>query len=72
MESVNVKVDEYLELYEFEHKNELRDYMTVIYYYDGMPEEEPKILAVEQVSMTVKTYIVNVELHLDTKLHSVV
>ena len=51
VESVNVKVDEYLELHEVEHKEEPEDYITFMYYYKGMPEEVPKIQDAKQVSM---------------------
>ena len=39
VESLNVKVDEYSKLHEGEQLQELEDYRTFIYYYDGMPKE---------------------------------
>ena len=39
VESVNVKVDEYLDLHEVEQLQESEDYRTFIYYYEGMPKE---------------------------------
>ena len=42
MESVNVKVDEYIELHEFEYKEEPKDYKTFIYYYEGILKDNRK------------------------------
>ena len=68
VESVNV--DEYLELYEVVQKQEPEDYKTFIYYYDGMSTEELEIQVVEKFYVIVESHTVNVESHLDTKLHT--
>ena len=47
---------------------DLEDYKTFILCYEGMPIGEPEILAIEQVSITVKSHPMIVESHLDTKL----
>ena len=68
MESVNVKVDEYSELHEVEQPKELEDYRTCIYYYEGMLTEEPMILAIEQVSITIESHPMIFESHSDSEL----
>ena len=52
-ESINVEVDECLELNEVIQVHEPKDYKNFIYYYEGMPTEELEILAIEQASITV-------------------
>ena len=68
VESINVKVDECFELNEERQVQELEDYKTFMYCYEGMPMREPKIPAIEQVSKIVKSHPMIVESHSNTKL----
>ena len=43
-----------------------------MYYYEGMPTEEPKVPAIEKVSITTKSHPRVVESHSDTELHTIV
>ena len=72
MESENLKNDEYLELHEVEHKEELEDSSFLIYYYEGMLADETKIQAIEKISINTESHTMNAKSHLDIKLHSAV
>ena len=61
MESVNVKVDEYLELNEVIQVHKSRDCKTFIYFYEGISTKELEILAIEQDSITIESHLVEVD-----------
>ena len=41
-----------------------------MYYYEGMPTREPKILSIEKISVTTKSHPTVIEFHSDTELHT--
>ena len=74
VESANVKFDEYTEVHDVEPIKEPKAYKSFVYFYEGILANEDVVnqVANQQVFVTVESHIMNVELHLETKLHSFV
>ena len=73
METAKVNFDEYTEVHGDEPIKRPEEYKSFVYFYEGMPIEEDssnQVKIQQQVSVTVKSQIVNVKLHSDAKLQN--
>ena len=68
-----VEFDEYIEVHEAEPMKELEEYISFLFFFEGMSIDEDVVNQVatqQQVLVTAKSHTMNVKLHLGTKLHS--
>ena len=73
VESVNVNIDEFIEVHEAEPTKEPEQYKSFIYFYEGMPAKEDatnQVVNQQKVSIIAESQLVNVELHLDAELQN--
>ena len=71
VESANVNFDEYTEVHYDEPIKRLEEYRSFVYFYEGILVEEEVANQVgnqQQVSISVKSQLVNVELHSKAEL----
>ena len=67
-----MKFDEYTKVYEAELMKEPKEYKLFLYFYEGMLVEEDVVNHVtnqQQVSVTVESHTINVELHSRIEWH---
>ena len=73
VESTNVNFDENTEVQDDEFIKKLEEYRSFVYFYEGMPTKEEvanPIVNQQQVSISAKSQLVNIELHLDAELQN--
>ena len=73
VESANVNFDEYMEVHNAKSIKRLEEYKSFVYFCEGIPSKEEVANQAgnqQQVSVTCKSWLVNVELNSGTELHS--